>query len=354
MLFSPTRMPRRIFFASLLASACSFDGDGTGGNPNLGPGSADASSSGNDPSEGEPSSSDPSETTGDDPTGETTTPVGTTGNEPGDPARLLYAPEALDFGNIANGDDYTLQLELRNAGGSAALLVTDILIPGAFGLSNGYPGMGGDCGDMLGPGERCRIGIGFHPDTIGPHLSAFDLQYYDGVDLGQPVHAPVVALRGGGVGETENLVVNPGAESSLDGWTMMDSTWEAIAEDVVDGGFAFEAGNPALGTTTLTQTIGLAEWTNPLAAGGMHYRFAASAKAPEEGSLYRIDLDFGTGAVTPLMGVQSDWDAVNVNGPVPLGATSVTVTLTCSAVALMPCGARFDALSLSLVYPPPS
>src|SRR5687768_14112473 len=99
MLFSPTRMPRRIFFASLLASACSFDGDGTEGNPNLGPGSADASSSGNDPSEGEPSSSDPSETTGDDPTGETTTPVGTTGNEPGDPARLLYAPEALDFGN---------------------------------------------------------------------------------------------------------------------------------------------------------------------------------------------------------------------------------------------------------------
>jgi hypothetical protein len=358
MLSSPPRsigMPRRIILlASLCAASCSFDVDGSGNNPNLGPDSASGSTSDDAESGGDPSTTDPPATSSEDEESGTSLPSETTDDPPGEPARLVFAPDELDFGNIAAGGDEVRELVMRNAGGSTALIITNVLIPSAFGLANGYPGAGGDCGEELAPGQSCTLGVGFHPDAIGPYAANLDIAYYDGIDLGQPVTAPPVPLRGGGVGETENLVVNPSAESSIDAWTMMDSTWEAITGDFVDGSYAFEAGNPALGVTTLTQTIGLGAWTDPLATGGMHFRFGGSAKAPESGSAYRVDLDFGTGAVTPMMGTSAAWDTANVTGPVPIGATSVTITLQCTAGALNACGARFDALALSLVYPPPA
>jgi hypothetical protein len=348
---------RRIVIVSLLAAtSCSFASDGMGGQPGLGPDSASGSTGGSAGSEdvGDPTSGDPSPTSDGTSADDSTSAVETTTGAPGSPARLMYAPNALDFGNVVADGDYVLELDVRNTGGSPALILTDVLIPGPFGLSGGYPGAGGTCGDELGAGESCTLAVGFHPSTIGPHVSSLDLTYYDGVDLAQPVMAPSVGLAGGGIGETENLILNPGAESGVDAWAMAGSTWEATDGDAFEGSYAFEAGNPGLGNTTLTQSIALGEWSDPLALGGLHFRFAAAGRAPESGSSYRIDLDFGTGSVSPLQGTSSEWDPVNATGPVPLGATAVTVTLVCVPGAFDACGALFDGLALSLVYPPPS
>jgi hypothetical protein len=346
---------RRIIGAAVLlaAGACSFGSD-TKGNPGLGPGSGDGSTEGSSSSDddGESTIGDP--LSGTEEEGEATAAVDTSGDGPGSPARLVIVPDVLDYGNIAAQSDQVLQLDVRNLGGSTALLLTEVLIPGPFGLSGGFPGTGGTCADELGPGDSCKLAVGFHPAAIGPYVSSLDLAYYDGVDLGQPRAAPSVALAGGGVGETDNLIVNPSAESSLDGWTPTGSQWEATPDDAVDGAHAFEAGNPALGTTTLVQTIALGEWEAPLSEGGLHFRFAGSAKAPQAGASYRVDLDFGTGSQSPLQGMSQAWDGVNLTGPVPLHSTAVTVTLQCASAAFQPCGARFDELSLSLVYPPPS
>lgn len=339
--------------AWLVAAGCTFGADGSATGFDLGSSADGSTGSSSDASESDASS------TGDDPppgseSADPTTSAPETTGAPGSPAELVFVPDALDFGNIAVDDDYVLQVDLRNAGGATAMLLTNVLVPGAFGLSGGWPGAGGTCGTELAPGESCRLAVGFHPRAIGPHASTLQLAYYDGIDLGAPVDAPPLPLRGGGVGETANLIVNPSAESSLDGWTMSGSTWSATTTDSTHGTHAFQAGNPALGTTTLSQTIGLGEWAAPLAVGGVHFRFSGAARSPTGNASYRVDLGFDTGSQSPLQGTSTTWDEVQTNGPAPLDATSVTVTLTCMAVAFQQCGALFDELSLTLVYPPPT
>jgi hypothetical protein len=341
--------------AWLCGAGCTFGTDGMGGGPDLGSASADGSTGGSESgSEVDPSDTgeDPAESS-DSADDASTSDITTTG-EPGTAARLVFVPNALDFGNVAVDGDAIRMVDVRNAGGSTAMINTDVVVPGAFGLSNGYPGEGGNCGSELGPGDSCSLAVGFHPNAIGPHVSNVRLSYYDGVDLGAPIETPPLPLEGGGVGETANLIVNPSAEAGLDGWTMNGSTWTATTVDAVQGGHSFQAGNPALGTTTLTQTIGLGEWLDPLAVGGLHFNFAGAARSPAGGASYRIDLEFDTGSQSPLQGTSSSWDSVDTSGPAPLGATTVTVTLTCMSIAFTECSALFDGLALSLVYPAPS
>lgn len=282
--------------------------------------------------------------------------TGSSGGDLPDSAAFLewsVADSALDYGAIPVDDDTSSIVLLENTGGHAATSIATGLIPGPFSFPGGYPGTEGDCGTELGPGESCRLDLRFGPNRVGPVESALVLDYYDGVNLDAPTQTNPLVLRGGGSGESANLLVNGDAETGeVAPWTVPAAMANWQTTDVAYGGMWAFTPTGALTVTALEQTVSLTNWNDDVAVSGLRYRVRARARSNGEHT-YRVFINFGDDYESLAEAENTSWTLVEEADLLPLDAEQVVVRIECAngLFSAGPCDVQFDDVTLQLVYP---
>lgn len=99
------------------------------------------------------------------------------------PALLVISDgPAYDFGNVQVGftGDYTFTV--TNTGGVTATSIAGLPPSAPFTFQGGaYPGVGGTCTSILGPGLSCLMSVRFSPTVTGLSFETLTLLYNDGV-----------------------------------------------------------------------------------------------------------------------------------------------------------------------------
>ncbi|MEM6291673.1 MAG: hypothetical protein AAGA54_10425 [Myxococcota bacterium] len=345
--------------AMTAASACTFDAADSGGLAPGGVAPTDDTTTAGETSGGS-SSGNVSTSTGIDAASSSSTSAAessssTSGIEDG-PAVLQWRlnTPAIDFGAIPLEMGATSVVRLENVGGRTATSIDAQPIPGAFSFPGGFPGNDGDCSTDLAAGASCKVQVRFGPQAVGVVQSSVDVVYYDGVDLSAPTEAEPLVLIGGGRGESENLLVNGGAESGLvDPWSaqIFSGLW-GVVEDAYAGTYAFAPAGVVPQTTTMTQSPSLDDYAEQLSSPGIRYRLRGRARTNDAEHSYSISIGFDAASETIVDGNASGWTPLYVEGVIPLGATDVTLQLECNKAELLgSCEARFDNLELHLLYP---
>ncbi len=338
--------------SALGALACSLDATGGSGGPDLG-GSATATSSNDDSGSSEGSSTSSS---GGDPSTSTTEPGESSSSSEGivTPALLEFSldDDALRYGAIPVGKGVTQTVVLENRGGSPATTIESLPIPGAFSFPGGFPGTDGTCGSSLDPGSSCTVVIRFAPSIVGRTQSTVSIAYYDGINLGMPTTTAPLVVMGGGGGETENLLVNGGAEDGgIEPWDPGIAVWD-VDNTAFVGDFAFYPSGGAFVQTSLFQQISMVTWAEPAALGGLRYEFSSRGRSFDTDHQYSMFVSFNDDEGTPILqGNSENWEEGYGAGEVPTNAKTAMVRLTCTRVGSGPCDVRFDAIDFRLAYP---
>ncbi len=271
-------------------------------------------------------------------------------------ARLEWsvAGGVIDYGSIPTGSASSNLIELENVGLQAATSISTATIPGGFSFPGGFPGTDGTCGTELPAGASCLLQLRFGPTQVGPVESSLVLDYYDGVDLSAPTQTSTLTLRGGGQGESANLLQNGDAETGALApwnWPNLRAGW-TITASAFGGSYAFVPSGAFL-LTHLQQTVDLSAWNDETAAPGLQYRVRARVRSGDPDYQYRVYVLFGDEVVLMGGGSESEWTLVETTAMLPEAVEGATVSLECAngAVAGGPCDVTFDEIAFQLVYP---
>ncbi len=287
--------------------------------------------------------------------GSSSTSTGSTGPTE-DGARLEWsiAGDVIDYGPVPVDSAASNLIEIENVGNATATSLATSTIAGDFSFPSGYPGTDGTCGTELEPGASCLLQLRFGPTRVGPVESALVLDYYDGIDLGAPTQTPALTLRGGGEGESANLLQNGNAESgAIDPWDWpnLRAAWE-ITTSAFGGTYAFRPTGAFL-LTHLQQSVDISAWNDETAAPGLQYRVRTRVRSGDPAHQYRVYALFGEEVVLIGGGAESAWTLLEGTQTLPPGVDSAVVSLECSngAAAGGPCDVTFDDVTFQLVYP---
>lgn len=353
----------RVWLGAIGVAACTLDtgGQGSSAANTLGPGRGDTSTtsptgpagSGQDTTQGSSTSS------GSDPSGSGTDPVATA---TGDEAQLsLSGAPVVDLGDTAPQMLLTAVLTVTNLGGAEATGVVGAPLTEPFGYTGGaYPGAGGTCQETLAAGQSCTLDVSFVPQQFGLHFDTLSITYDQGAALTRD-------LVGGGTGQSENLLLNPGGEdpgAPPPSWVNEGpGQWQA---GVVSGGFVVHEGTgclyagegPFAQHYALVQDIDVSAWAATIDHGAMRFEFSAwgrtEALFDDE---YRVLLRYRAGDDAQIDAWVSDehhepfWRMHGTQAAAPSGTRSIRVELGCIKLFGSECKAYFDALDLRAVYP---
>lgn len=112
-------------------------------------------------------------------------------------AKLVFShPFEHDFGMVNVGESKFVEITITNDGDGPATEIDSFFVTAAFRYQNGFPGTGGNCTDVLEPGERCQVIIHFVPPLGTEYLEILRVSYFDGA-ADQLTKKPLI--RGAGV-----------------------------------------------------------------------------------------------------------------------------------------------------------
>jgi hypothetical protein len=349
--------------------ACTFDDSGLGGQG----GSADETSSS---STGSTTRSGETETTKG--TSATSTSIGesgaadssddtstpTTGIDDGQAVLEFSDPQSHgNFGPVDLGENHVRVMTLTNVGGATATQLGWSGVAAPFEFTGGtYPGVGGDCSDVLDAGDSCEIELLFAPNEPGQAAGELTVHYSD---AGTP-QLTTRELVGYGVGATANLLINGDAEACTSqgqdppGWTKYSgSGWQCGNPHGVephDGRWSLAAGSESSGGTfELRQNVDVSAYL------GFSFSFAGWARSLSNGDDdYRIDLVFldenedALGEWSFGWHTHTQWHHHEHALAAPPMTRMVSVRLFCTKGTLGSwCDAYFDGLELRAVYSAP-
>ncbi len=312
-------------------------GEGTGGGGTTEGPSADTTDSGPDPDSGEPA---------------------TDGAE--GPLLAISGSPEHDFGNVDVDTAGFGMLSVANAGDAIATGMDGLPMAGPFAFTGGtYPGMAGDCGSTLDPGESCSLDLSFTPSGLGLFDGRVRIAY-DGAEAAER------RLIGGGAGQTDNLLSNPGGEttgSPVSGWTDVGpGQWGAGAftgENWPHAGnaYIYSDGGPNNEVYRLVQDIDVSQWATTIDAEAMVFEFEGWGRTYSNGDdEYRLRVLYLAGDMTLeafTSGWQSggSWAEHTDTRPAPAGTRTVQVDLSCEKSGGGVCNAYYDSLVLTARYP---
>jgi hypothetical protein len=340
---------RRLWVASWLCAGCLLDTQGSGATDGSEAGPTGAGSSS---SSGSSSDTTSTSTTGEDTTGDP--------GDPGVPELVIDEAPTFDFGSVNLGMTVSDGITLRNVGNAPATgILTNVALPFEFrgGL---FPGASGTCADQLDPDDSCTLDIDATAVDLGP-LTAPLRVLYDGADA-----LVMVDLEMVGVGTTENLVSNGGAEDfgmPPPGWVAeMGAGWDASEGTDVDayaGDGRFNAGDTDdESILRLSQSIDLSKYASLIDAGGVQIAFAGWARSLEGLDEHRFVLEFETTAgsnldlFTTSWNTSATWQQFVDTREASSGTRVLKLALDCRLVAGTTCDGYFDEVSLLLTYSP--
>jgi hypothetical protein len=367
-------MRRGIVGLSLLgAVACTFGSAGQGasaGLPNDGTESGEPSS-GDDgaATSGDPADGDGSGADGDD----------DDGPDDGDPSDDdadddgTAAAAALEFvegspvelGKVELKAGTLVTLTLRNAGDTEATAIAARPIDAPLAWEGGaYPGTTGTCGDALPADATCELVLVVLPGIPGISARAIGLDYDDGSGAAEVM----TEVRLVGVGETANLLLNPGFEDSAPGaapteWNIGAGNWIVDTATAHEGVQSVHPGDGGPEEVTLYQEVevgGYAATLGELGLGVTVTGYGVAEGTNNEPFNFRVrifdDTDTEVGAPTESGFVDpTEWTPWTAALALPKTAATVRLELQCRrGMFATNCDAAFDALDLRFVYPPPS
>lgn len=287
----------------------------------------------------------------------TSAPMTTTGG--GMAVLSISDGSAFEFGDVATGGQLSHLFTVTNDGDAEATGLTGA-VAAPFSLPGGFPGAGGSCGGVLGPGDGCTVEVVFAPGELGRHAATLTVSHDAGTDATRDV-------GGGAIGQTDNLLENAGGESSGEpppGWTPIAGEWitGAVLAEVSpaagDGYFYSDTG-PNSTDFVLLQDVDVSAWAYTADQSALRISFSGQGRgwASGQGDEHRIRvhyLDGGGSAVevwtTDYQDV-TEWQLYADERVAPAGTRTVRVELNCRKSSGTWCNAYFDALELRASYP---
>jgi hypothetical protein len=279
---------------------------------------------------------------------------------PGGAMLTLAEAPSYDYGPVPLGQALSHGFTVSNIGdGPAEALVGQLAPPFAF-AGGTWPGTNGTCGDTLEGGTACTIDIAFAPSDLGETIGMLAIDY---VDQGAP-GSVLVALRGGGAGQSTNLVVNGGGEMLGDpplGWfDVLGGAW-ATTNAYFHGGavsiFPWTGNN--LADLELAQPLVVSQWASAIDLGTLRFRmttFARTLSLTDDAYRVRLEfLDMNGQALdaydTEYQGFATGWNEVEDDRLAPVGTRSLRIVLMCVKASGSNCNAYYDDVSVVAAYP---
>jgi hypothetical protein len=291
-------------------------------------------------------------------------PDGSTTGEPppttsgGEPLLTISDGPTYDFGNVPTGGQASHSFLVTNTGDGEATGLSGA-VPAPFGFPGGFPGSGGDCGGSLGAGQSCMVEVAFTPTQLGVHAGTLAVSHDAGPDATRDV-------AGGGAGESDNLLGNPGGESGgtpPPSWTAVTGTWIAgvlLAETLpyAGVGYLYADAGPNNTDYVLRQDVDVSQWATTLDQGVLHVSFSGRARAYWGGDdEHRIRVHYRDAGGATLQTwttnylSEASWQQYADARTAPSGTRTVRVELNCRKNSGPYCHAYFDALDLRASYP---
>jgi hypothetical protein len=299
----------------------------------------------------------PDDTAGPGDTAATTDDPPTTEGDP--PTLSISDGPTYDFGNIDVGGQASHLFTVTNEGDAEATGLGGTVMP-PFALPGGFPGAG-TCGASLASNTSCTVEVTFTPPSLGPHTGGLAVHYDAGPD----------ALRdvvGGGAGQSDNLLMNPGGESTGNpppqwselgtGNWMAGNPWPGEPDPFV-GAAHLAAYNGNNGQNfTLFQDVGVGDWSAAIDLGALRFAFEGHACSfASNDDDYRIRVIYRDAGGTALDTWTAGWVSTNTwqlytdARLAPINTRAVRVELACDKSGGDYCDAFFDELELRAVYP---
>jgi hypothetical protein len=231
-----------------------------------------------------------------------------------------------------------------------------------FGYAGGsFPGEYGTCGNTLAAGTSCEVELRFAPNTLGPHQATLTLSYDGGAEATRPV-------TGGGAGQSDNLLRNPGGEQGgipPTSWTddapgdwITTQGGPGTADPFEGGMFIASDLGPDDTDFWLWQDALVDDWAVAIDTGALRFAFSGRARAYGPGDdVFRIRVRYRDGDGTDLAEWDSDWitggawQKLGDTRAAPAGTRMIRVQLGCHRNGGTYCDAYYDALELRAVYP---
>jgi hypothetical protein len=263
-----------------------------------------------------------------------------------------------DFGDVPTGGQASHVFTVTNDGDGDATGLGGLLAA-PFDFPGGFPGSMGTCGAGLGAGEGCTVEVTFSPSQIGLQGGTLTIGHDGGPDA-------LRDLEGGGAGQTENLLTNPGGESFGEpppGWSQTLGMWGA---GYFDGEGTTAAGSGYLYADTggnnvdfaLRQDVDASAFAGTSDAGALRFSFSGQARALADGNdEHRIRVHYRDAGGNALATWTSNyaslaaWQAYGDMRLAPVGTRTVQVELNCRKASGEWCNAYFDVLDLRASYP---
>jgi hypothetical protein len=297
------------------------------------------------------------------PTGSTTTtdPSETTGPD-GEAVLEISDGPTFDFGEVTLGEALPHTFTVSNTGEAPATAISATL-GGAFSFPmGGFPGEGGDCGEVLDAGDACTVVVAFDPAIFGPVTETFELEY-DGAQGGDVAS---IDVTGTGIGTTRNLVVNPGGEdpgAPPPGWTQASGfNWATTTQFSRTGSRSmFPAGIAgAITPPTLVQALDVSAFEDSIDASAVEVDFSAYARTFDtDNDDYTIALRMLDGSgdlIGSPLGLDADsgvdWELLELDAVLAPQTRTVEIGLVCVYSVGQDCNAYFDDVSATLTYAP--
>jgi hypothetical protein len=362
---------RDIVLLALAVAGCGFDASGLGhggdeigedaeasGSEEQGTSAGDAASSDGGPTSASTTQGDGT-STGVDPSGADDTSAADTANPGGALVEIEEAP-TFGFGDVALGATSSHAFVLRNVGGATATDLAASIAEGPFALDGEWPGAGGTCTTALDPGQECTVAIAFAPTLPGVLQRELVIAYGDGAGPAEGV----CAMRGGGAGASDNLVVNGDAETSSDpptGWTeIAGSQWYTAGGE---SGMAPHGGVRSFWPATaneaeLVQDVPVDKFAEAIENGGLRFEFEVWMRSYTQGQDdRRTILEYRAGGDRVLATFDTDWgsdvewESYTDDREAPADTVEIRVRLLCHLVSGVYCDGAYDDIVLRAVYP---
>lgn len=323
--------------------------------------SGDAGPGGNGEGDGESGGSaatfDPSDDEGVD-TGDTGPSVTTS---PGGASLIIAEGATFDFGATPVGGQSIHSFTVINDGDEEATGLLGMPLSGAFDFTGPFPGLQGTCGATLGVGASCEVEVRFGPGVLGLHAATLAIGHDAAPDA-------TCELSGGGAGQSENLIVNPGGEmfgsAPPPGWmnvgagNWMAGAWTSPYPAPIGSGYLTGLGGPDNQDFILRQDVSVATWADAIDQGVISVSFQGQARSylPDNDS-HRIRVEYRAAGGMVLDAWDTDWLGVaswqlrSDARLAPVGTRTVRVDLMCRKTAFQYCDAYFDELVLRAAYP---
>jgi len=280
-----------------------------------------------------------------------------------EPALLVISgsPEH-DFGNVDLGASDIDVLTVSNDGGSDATGMAGQALAAPFSYTGGtYPGDGGDCEDTLAPQSSCTIELTFSPEVLGLHGETLAVAYDGAADATRP-------LLGGGAGQSDNLIQNPGGEMN----GQPPPSWTNTGAGEWGAGDPWDFPPPQGGSSMLLalngpngpnfileQDIDVSQWATTIDQGLMRFDFDGEARSWDNSEdeyrirvRYRDAMGGGNGQWTSDWQVSNSWQTLSNDEAAPSGTRIIRIELGCRrSGGDNYCDAYFDDLVLTAYYP---